>query len=102
MQRFIEFLKTAPLPGGQLVHHEFLPSRNAIYGSLEPPLSPPLREALAKQEISRLYQHQVEALSSFRNGDNVVIATPTASGKSLIYNLALMELLGQGNGGHGL
>jgi DEAD/DEAH box helicase domain-containing protein len=102
MQRFIEFLKTAPLRGAHLVHHEFIPSRSAKYGNLQPPLAPPLRTALAKLDITNLYHHQVEAFSSFRNGENVVIATPTASGKSLIYNLALMELLGQENSGHGL
>jgi DEAD/DEAH box helicase domain-containing protein len=102
MLRFIEFLKTAPLPGGRLVHHEIIPSRGAIYGKLQPPLVPPLREALAKHDIVKLYQHQVEALSSFRNSENVVVATPTDSGKSLIYNLALVELLSQEDGGHGL
>ncbi len=102
MQKFIEFLKTAPLPGAHLVHHEFIPSQTAIHGKLQPPLASPLRGALAKFEITKLYQHQVDALSSFRSGENVVIATPTASGKSLIYNLALLELLSQENGGYGL
>ncbi len=85
-----------------MVHHEFIPSRRATYGNLQPPLVPTLQGALAKLDITRLYQHQVEALSSFRKGENVVVATPTASGKSLIYNLALMELLGQEHNGHGL
>lgn len=102
MQRFVEFLKTARIPGARLVHHEFIPSRGAIHGNLNPPLSPPLRSALASLEITKLYRHQVEGLTSFRNGENVVIATPTASGKSLVYNLALIELLNQKNGGHGL
>ncbi len=102
MQKFIEYLKTAPLPGGRLVHYEFIPSRAALYDKLQPPLAPPLRQALAKLDITQLYQHQVTALSSFRNGENVVVATPTASGKSLIYNLALMELLSEQSGGYGL
>ncbi|MGD8688223.1 MAG: DEAD/DEAH box helicase, partial [Syntrophobacterales bacterium] len=102
MQRFIEYLKTAPLPGARLVHHEFIPSGGVIYGNLDPPLAPPLRSALAKEDITRLYQHQAEGLSRFRNGENVVIATPTASGKSLIYNLALVELLSEEKNGHGL
>ena len=102
MQRFIEFLKTAPLPGARLVHHEFIPSAGVIYGNLDPPLAPSLRSALAKEDITRLYQHQAEGLSLFRKGENVVIATPTASGKSLIYNLALVELLSKEKNGHGL
>jgi len=102
MQSFIEFLKTAQLPGARLVHHEFIPSRPAVYGDVQPILAPPLKSALAKLNITRLYSHQAESLASFRKGENVVVATPTASGKSLIYNLALVELLSQGAGGHGL
>jgi DEAD/DEAH box helicase domain-containing protein len=102
MQRFIEFLKTAELPGSRLVHYRFLPKRSAVYGRLQPSLAPPLQEALAGLGISKLYQHQAEALSTCRGGHDVVLATPTASGKSLVYNLALLELLGSGPGGHGL
>jgi len=102
MQSFIEFLKTAQLPGARLVHHEFIPSRRAVYGNLHPPLAPPLSSALANLNISKLYSHQVESLTSFRQGENVVVATPTASGKSLIYNLALVELLSEKSAGHGL
>ena len=102
MQDFIEFLKMATIPGARLVHHEFIPRRDATHGNLDPPLAPPLSSALASLEITKLYQHQVEGLTSFRTSENVVIATPTASGKSLVYNLALIELLNQETGGHGL
>jgi DEAD/DEAH box helicase domain-containing protein len=102
MQRFIDFLRTAKLPGAHLVHHRFLPGRGAVSGSLAEPLAPHLREALARLGISRLYRHQAEALAGCRRGENVVIATPTASGKSLVYNLALMEFLGKEAGGRGL
>jgi DEAD/DEAH box helicase domain-containing protein len=102
MQSFIEFLKTAQLPGARLVHHEFILSRKAVYGNVQPPLTPPLKSALAKLNITRLYSHQAESLTSLRKGENVVVATPTASGKSLIYNLALVELLSQEAAGHGL
>ena len=102
MQKFVEFLQTAELPGARLVHHEFIPSRSAVYGNILPPLAPPLHSALTTLGITQLYKHQVEGLASFRKGENVVIATPTASGKSLIYNLALFELLGEEAGGHGL
>jgi DEAD/DEAH box helicase domain-containing protein len=102
MQSFIEFLKTAQLPGARLVHHEFILSRKAVYGNVQPPLTPPLKSALAKLNITRLYSHQAESLTSLRKGENVVVATPTASGKSLIYNLALVELLSEQAAGHGL
>ncbi len=43
--------------------------------------------------IRRLYRHQTNALESLRRGASVVVATPTASGKSLIYNIAVAEAL---------
>jgi len=102
MQEFIEFLKSSPLPGARLVHHEFIQPRGPLFANINPPLSPPLRSALAKLQITKLYEHQAEGLTLFREGENVVIATPTASGKSLIYNLALTELLSEKTTGHAL
>jgi DEAD/DEAH box helicase domain-containing protein len=102
MRGFVQFLKTADLPGAELVHHEFLPSRPAHHGRLRPPLAQPLRAALSRLGITQLYQHQARAISDCRKGENVVVATPTASGKSLVYNLALMELLSRDPEGHGL
>ncbi|MBW1980987.1 MAG: DEAD/DEAH box helicase [Deltaproteobacteria bacterium] len=102
MQQFVKFLKTAELPGARLAHYQFLPRRTARYGSLRQPLAPQLQNGLAQLGIRRLYQHQVEALDLCRQGKNVVVATPTATGKSLIYNLALFELLTGQERGHGL
>jgi len=41
--------------------------------------------------LDRLYSHQVEAIEHLRRGANVIVATPTASGKSLIYNITVLE-----------
>ncbi len=43
--------------------------------------------------IKRLYSHQARAIDLIRSGRHVVVATPTASGKSLIYNLPVLERL---------
>lgn len=102
MRHFVKFLKTADLPGAKMVHYHFLPGRKAAYGRMAEPLDPNLQAALAHLGISRLYRHQVEALTFFQSGENVVVATPTATGKSLIYNLALLDSLGRSPGGHAL
>jgi len=47
--------------------------------------------ALERLEIEGLYSHQIEAIHHLRQGANVLVSTPTASGKSLIYNLAVVE-----------
>src|SRR5436309_1309209 len=57
-----------------------------------------LRDALDGRGITRLYTHQAEAFEHVAAGKNVVIVTPTASGKTLCYNLPVLNLLLQDAG----
>ncbi len=52
-----------------------------------------LIEVLAKRGIDRLYSHQREAFERVSDGDNVVVVTPTASGKTLCYNLPVLDTI---------
>ncbi|HBG92829.1 MAG TPA: DEAD/DEAH box helicase [Nitrospiraceae bacterium] len=54
-------------------------------------LNEKLRDILSGQGIRLFYSHQVEAIDLIRQGENVVVMTPTASGKSLIYNIPVIE-----------
>ena len=54
-------------------------------------LAPALGKALVTRGIDRLYTHQAEAFGHAANGRNVVIVTPTASGKTLCYNLPVLN-----------
>jgi len=56
-------------------------------------LHPSLSRALEKRGISRLYEHQVQAVEAARAGRHVVVATPTASGKSLCFHLPVLDAL---------
>jgi len=60
---------------------------------LQPPLPPPLHNALQRRGIARLYAHQVKGIQAARRREHVVVATSTSSGKSLIYNLPVIERL---------
>jgi DEAD/DEAH box helicase domain-containing protein len=72
-----------------------LPPREATLVTL-PELEPELSEALRKMGASRLYSHQLEAYERVRAGENVVVATATASGKSLCYKIpAFQNALGR-------
>ena len=61
------------------------------YVAGEAGLSPGVVTALERLGISRLYCHQGEALDYIRAGKDLLVATPTASGKTLIYNLPVLE-----------
>src|ERR1700736_4853193 len=80
-------------PSDVLVHERALPAQAASLGVLRPHLPPALARALMAQGITQLYAHQVETVEALRAGKNVVLASPTASGKSLAFALPTLELV---------
>lgn len=75
-----------------IVVHEELPAADATHGTLASPLPEPLQDYLDYRHI-RLYSHQTRAIELIRAERNVILATPTASGKSLAFNLPVFERL---------
>src|SRR5205085_12171002 len=67
------------------------PARAARYGELDRPLPEALRAALAASGIERFYSHQAEAINRVRRGEDVTVVTSTASGKTLCYNVPVIE-----------
>jgi DEAD/DEAH box helicase domain-containing protein len=67
------------------------PPRPADFVDFPEELSPSIREALRRRGIERLYSHQLEAFETVRAGRNAVVVTPTASGKTLCYNLPVLD-----------
>jgi hypothetical protein len=78
---------------GQIVAHHRLPGRRARRAVLDPPPPPLVAEALARVGVDALYAHQVEAITAARAGRDVAVVTGTASGKTLCYNLPVVETL---------
>lgn len=87
----LELLGAAPELGERLVYREMLPARAASFADPKEPLPDELTERLASRGIERLWAHQAAALDSLRAGGNIVLATGTASGKSLCYQLPIVE-----------
>ncbi len=79
--------------GDRVCYRTVLPGRGAMYAEPSPPLPDELRETLATLGIGRLYNHQAQAIDAVRSGENIVVVTPTASGKSLTYTLPILEKL---------
>lgn len=69
------------------------PPREGTFAPLPEDLSPQLAEACVNRGMDRLYSHQAESYASARSGQHTVIVTPTASGKTLCYNLPVMQTL---------
>jgi DEAD/DEAH box helicase domain-containing protein len=68
-----------------------LPAQEPTFAPLPEWLDQRLVGALAQRGISALYSHQREAIEALHNGLDIAIVTPTASGKSLCYNLPVLQ-----------
>jgi len=90
---FLEQIQRDRDYAGQVSHIEVVPAREAVYGELRRPMPAALTRALSSAGIGRLYSHQVSAIESIRAGRNVVVVTGTASGKTLCYNIPVIERL---------
>ncbi|MHA2244138.1 MAG: DEAD/DEAH box helicase [Candidatus Hodarchaeales archaeon] len=72
----------------QMVFKKIIAAKSAKYGTLDFKLEPELVKWLEAKNY-QLYSHQAAALNFINTGKNVVITTPTASGKTLIFSLAV-------------
>jgi DEAD/DEAH box helicase domain-containing protein len=77
--------------GDTLTAVRHFPAREAQWADFPAWVNPDLTAAYAAKGIRRLYTHQAEAAEAVRAGKNVVIVTPTASGKTLCYNLPVLN-----------
>ncbi len=68
-------------------------ARKGEFTEMPPTLAASVREALANAGIGRLYSHQLRAFELARAGRNVIVTTPSASGKSLCFNLPVLDAL---------
>ncbi|MBP1604182.1 MAG: cshA, partial [Acidobacteria bacterium] len=84
-------MERADQPDGFITAIRRLPAADARYEDFPPGIDPRLRAALARRGIDRLYTHQARAIAHALAGRNVVVTTPTASGKTLCYNVPVMN-----------
>src|SRR5512138_908491 len=71
----------------------YFPAREAIYAPFPATMDPRIVEALRARGIEQLYSHQATAWDLVQSGRHVVVVTPTASGKTLCYNLPVLQAL---------
>lgn len=93
IKEFIVDLKNDDRFKDQIVHWHTIPEKEAKLDEMPSDLHPKLREALLTRGVSALYTHQYSAYQAARQGRNVVAVTPTASGKTLCYNLPVLQTI---------
>ncbi len=78
-----------------IVHRRHVPARDAVTEPFPDWLDPRIRAGLEASGIERLYAHQADALREVRAGRDIVVVTSTASGKSLCYELPVLQSLAE-------
>ncbi len=91
IEEYLDALRSSRKFGPQVVCSKTFARRGALYAKPRSKLDRRLQEGLARLGIKQLYTHQAEALDLIQQGSDVLVATPTASGKSLIYNLPVVD-----------
>ena len=91
LEAVLEGLKSQPRTKECFCAHVSVPARDARYAEFPDWVSPRLQRALALDGVSRLYEHQRLSADAARRGEDVVVVTPTASGKTLCYNLPVLQ-----------
>jgi DEAD/DEAH box helicase domain-containing protein len=76
-----------------LVADERLAGKDGCYAKVPAALAPELAAALGKRGVKRLYSHQARAFELAQRGRHFVVATPTASGKSLCFHLPVLQAM---------
>ena len=78
------------------------PAREGEFEAIPQSVAPAIRGMLESRGILRLYTHQADALRLCLEGKNVVVVTPTASGKTLCYNLPVLQKITEEAGARAL
>lgn len=93
LEQALDQIRQDPRLGPNIVRWETLPPRDAVWAEFPDSLDTRLKNALVRKGITRLYSHQAEAVRALAGGRSVVTVTPTASGKTLCYNLPVLDAI---------
>jgi len=88
---FLDAFSASERLRSQVVFQKTLPATRAIWADPQEPWPDSIRFVLQSAGIKKLYRHQATAIDFIRNRRHVIVATPTASGKTLVYDLPVLE-----------
>jgi len=89
----VEYLTTHPTLGPNIAHVRHISGRPAEYVDFPATVDSRLKAAYQQRGIKQLYSHQAATWNNLEAGKNVVVVTPTASGKTLCYNLPVLQTI---------
>ncbi len=91
ISKFLKSLFNSERLGSQVVFQKILPATPPDWAEPQKPWPDAIQAVLRSIGIKNLYRHQAKAIDFIRSGRHVIVATPTASGKTLVYDLPVLE-----------
>ena len=91
LPQLLDYLKSDKYLRSCISHWEVIPPREPVFADFPAGIEPDLISVLKKKGIGKLYSHQAKAIEEIFSGKNIVVVTPTASGKTLCYNLPVLN-----------
>ena len=93
LEQILQKLRTEPKFGRNVTEWREIEDQPARYREAPSEMDPRLNTVLAKRGIHDLFTHQRQAFDAVTDGKNIVVVTPTASGKTLCYNLPVLQTM---------
>ena len=91
LRQYIQSLQNDRAFMENVTNWQEMPARPARYADFPDALDERIVNVLNKRGICRLYTHQRQAIDAAQRGEDVVVVTPTASGKTMCYNLPVLD-----------
>ena len=93
LEQILSAIREQPATARNVTTWHEIPARPGQFVPIPPSVNPRLAAALRSTGIESLYSHQAEAFEVAQSGRHLVVVTPTASGKTLCYNLSVLNTI---------
>ncbi|MDZ7376915.1 MAG: DEAD/DEAH box helicase, partial [candidate division KSB1 bacterium] len=90
VEQILDLIRSDPDIVANITHWQKIPAQEAQYAEYPPSIHPDLIRVLQNRGIQKLFTHQATAIDAILHKKNVVVVTPTASGKTLCYNIPVL------------
>lgn len=93
LEQMLDYFKASGKMSNKVTSWVELPAREPVYSEFPEFIDGRIKAALERRGVYKLYSHQASAIESIHDGNSVVVVTPTASGKTLCYNVPVLDAI---------
>lgn len=93
LEQMLEHIRSSEQMMKNITSWVELPAKEAVYAEFPDFIDERIRAALERRGVRKLYSHQASAIQAVHDGNSIVVVTPTASGKTMCYNIPVMDAI---------